>query len=173
MGSSLFVDFIMTMKRDDSLQSISIILNGKICSYWSTVMKNFLKGKRLWGYVSRTVVKPKNTAKNYVTEMDNWESNNAKILIWIHNSVGQSISTQSVKFETVKEVWDHFQKLYTKSNFAKWYQLEIDIRALQQKNMSILEFYVAMNSICNELTFMELAGLKTCEEYITLERSKD
>jgi hypothetical protein len=41
------------------------------------------------------------------------------------------------KYEATKEVWDHLQKLLMQSNFAKQYQLEIDIRALHQKNMSI------------------------------------
>jgi hypothetical protein len=34
-----------------------------------------------------------------------------------------------------------------KQNFAKQYQLENDIRALHQKNMSIQEFYSAMTNL--------------------------
>lgn len=41
----LVVDSMMTIDRDDSLQSISVKLNGKSYSYSSTLMKNFLKGK--------------------------------------------------------------------------------------------------------------------------------
>jgi hypothetical protein len=29
-------------------------------------MRNFLKGKRIWGYVSGTSVKPRNTDEGYV-----------------------------------------------------------------------------------------------------------
>ena len=163
----LLIDSKMATDRDDSLQSISVKLNGKNFSYWSTVMKNFLKGKKLWGYVSGTVVQPTSTVNNYVTELDVWESNDAKILTWIHNSVEHSIGTQLVKYETAKEVWDHLQKLFTKSNFAKRYQLENDIRTLQQKNMSILEFYNAMTSIWDELALTESTGLKECKDYIT------
>lgn len=35
------------------------------------------------GCASGTVVKPNNTADNYVTELDMWELNNAKILGFI------------------------------------------------------------------------------------------
>jgi len=49
----------MATKRDDSLQSVSVRLDGKNYSYWSYVMRNFLKGKKIWGYVSKTYVVPK------------------------------------------------------------------------------------------------------------------
>lgn len=91
---------MMVTEKDDSLQFIIVRLNGKSYSYWNTMMRNFLKRKELWGYVSRTIVKPKITVDNYVTQLDKCESNNAKILTWIHNSIERSIGTQLVKFET-------------------------------------------------------------------------
>ena len=39
-------------------------------------MRNFLKGKKLWGYVTGTSIKPKSANKNYATELDTWEANN-------------------------------------------------------------------------------------------------
>ena len=121
----------MAIERDYSLQYVSMRLDGMNYSYWSYVMRNFLKGKKLWGYVTRTSVKPKSTNKNYATELDTWEANNSKIITWIINSVELSIGARLAKYEMTKEVWDHLQRLYTQSNFAKEYQLEIDIRALQ------------------------------------------
>lgn len=54
-------------------------------------MWNFLKEKRLSSYVSGNVVKPNNTIDNYVTELDTRESNNTKILTWIHNSLSNPL----------------------------------------------------------------------------------
>jgi len=51
----------MATERDDSLQSVSVRLDKKNYSYWSYVMRNFLKGKKMWRYVSGTYVIPKNT----------------------------------------------------------------------------------------------------------------
>jgi hypothetical protein len=70
------------------------------------------------------------------------------------------------KYETTKEVWDHLQWLFTQSNFAKQYQLENDIRALHQKNMSIQEFYSAMTDLWDQLALTESAELKACGAYI-------
>jgi len=84
----------------------------------------------MWGYVSGAYMIPKNIKEGDVALIDTWEANNTKIITWINNSVEHSIGTQLAKYETTKEVWDHLQRLFTQSNFAKQYQLENDIRAL-------------------------------------------
>lgn len=156
----------MTGEKDDSLQAISVQLNGQNYSYWSYVLKKFLKGKRMWGYVSGTSEKPKDYKDGkYATEIETWEANNSKIITWINNSVSQSIGVQLAKYETAKEVWDHLKRLYVQSNFAKQYQLEIDIRALQQNNMSIQEFYSAMSNLWDQLAFTESAELQAFKAY--------
>jgi hypothetical protein len=111
----------MAIERDDSLQSVSVRLGRKNYSYWSYVMRNFLKGKKMWGYVSGTYVIPKNTEEGDAVLIDTWEVNNAKIITWINNSVEHSIGTQLAKYETTNEVWDHLQQLFTQSNFANKY----------------------------------------------------
>jgi len=90
-------------------------------------MRNFRKGKKIWGYVSRTPVKPKNTDKGYTALIDVWEANHAKIITWTNNSIEHSISTQPVKYDTTNEVCDHLQRFFTQSNFTKQYQLEKDM----------------------------------------------
>jgi len=135
---------IMATKRDDSLQSVSVRLDENNYSYWSYVIRNFLKGKKMWGYISGTSMIPRNIDKSYTALIYTWEANNAKIITWINNYVEHFIDTQLIKYKTSKEVWDHLQRLFTQSNFEKQYQLENDIRALHQKNMSIQEFYYAM-----------------------------
>jgi hypothetical protein len=94
----------MATERDDSLQSMSVRLDGKNYSCWSYVMINFLKGKKMWGYVSGTYVVPKNTKEGDATLIDAWEANNAKIITWINNFVEHSLGTQLAKYETTKEV---------------------------------------------------------------------
>jgi len=84
----------------------------------------------MWGYVSGTYMVPKNTEEEDTALIDAWETNNAKIITWINNSVEHSIGTQLAKYETINKVWDHLQRLFTQLNFAKQYQLENDIRVL-------------------------------------------
>jgi hypothetical protein len=59
---------------------MSVRLDGKNYSYWSYVMKIFLKGKKMWRYVSETYVLPRSTDEGYATLIDAWKANNAKII---------------------------------------------------------------------------------------------
>jgi hypothetical protein len=90
-------------------------------------MRNVLKSKKMWEYVSETYMIPKNTEEGDVVLIDTSEANNANIITWINNSVEHFIGTQLAKYETTKEVRDHLQRLFTQLNFAKQYQLENDI----------------------------------------------
>jgi len=94
----------MAAERDDSLQSMSVRLDWKNYSYWSYVMRNFLKGKKIWGYVSGVYMLPKNIKEGDAALIDTWEANNAKIITGINNSVEHSIGAQLAKYETTKEV---------------------------------------------------------------------
>jgi len=94
----------MTTERDGSLQSVSVRLDGKNYSYWSYVMINFFKGKKMWRYVSGTYVVPKNTKEGDAAFIDAWKANNANIIAWINNSIKHSIGMQLAKYETIKEV---------------------------------------------------------------------
>ncbi|XP_070679424.1 uncharacterized protein [Malus domestica] len=91
--------------------------------------------------------------------------NNSKIITWINNSVDLTIGMQLAKFSTCKEVWDHLAKLYTKANFAKRYQLEMEIRAIQQGDKSIQVFYNEMTNLWDQLALTEPKGLGIVELY--------
>ena len=41
-------------------------------------MRNFLKGKKMWGYVSGTYVVPKNTEEGDTASIDTWEATQCK-----------------------------------------------------------------------------------------------
>ncbi|XP_048232481.1 uncharacterized protein LOC125370585 [Ricinus communis] len=90
----------MAEARDDSLQAVSVQLDGKNYAYWSYVMKNFLKGKQKWGYISGAFIKPQDD----MALLDKWEVDNSKIITWINNSVKHFIGTQLAKYETAKEL---------------------------------------------------------------------
>jgi transposase InsO family protein len=131
-------------------------------------MKKNLKGKKMWSYVDGTSVKPtdETDATKYAAALETWDVNNSKIITWINNSVSQLIGMQLAKYDTAKEVWDHLKRLLVQSNFAKRYQLESDIRALKQNNMTIQDFYSAMSNLWDQLALMESAELKTVKAYI-------
>jgi len=60
----------MVTKKDNLLQYVSVWLDGNNYSYWSYVMRNLFKGKKMRGYVSGTYVIPKNTKEGDVALID-------------------------------------------------------------------------------------------------------
>ena len=55
-------------------------------------MKNFLKGKNMWGYVIDTLHKSMNKKdEKYIEQLDVWKVSNLKIITWINNFVDNSI----------------------------------------------------------------------------------
>ncbi|KAL4556935.1 hypothetical protein LXL04_035102 [Taraxacum kok-saghyz] len=90
------------------------------------LVKNFLRGKNMCGIVTGTNEKPQLGA----TLLESRKTDNFKIITWINNSV-----------------WDHLNRLYTQSSFTKQYQLEFDIRALQQTSLTIQEIYASMSDL--------------------------
>lgn len=70
------------------------------------------------------------------------------------------------KYETTKEVWDHLNRLYVLSNFAKQYQLEVDMWALQQ-NMSLFKnFILPCSTFWDQLALTKYVELQSFKPYI-------
>jgi hypothetical protein len=115
-------------------------------------MRNFLKGKKMWGYASGTYMVPKNIEEGDVVLIDAWEANNAKIITWINNSIEHSMRQQR-RFGII-------------CNGYSRNQVENDIQALHQKNMSIQELYSAMTNLWDQLALTKSAKLKACGAYI-------
>ena len=61
---------IIAIERDDLLQFVIVRLDGNNSSYWSYMMRNFYRGKKMWGYVNGTPEKPKNSDEGYVALID-------------------------------------------------------------------------------------------------------
>jgi len=63
-------------------------------------------------------------------------------------------------------------RLYTQSNFAKQYQLEIYIHTLKQNDMRIQDFYSVMTILWDQLALTEFAELSAFASYITCRESQ-
>ncbi|XP_058228219.1 uncharacterized protein LOC131336404 [Rhododendron vialii] len=151
----------------DKNQAISVRLTGNNYSYWAHVMKNFVVGKEMWGYVDGSTLPPFDPKDpGYATALGKWNTGNAQILTWFHNSVEPSIGMNFSKYNTAKKVWDYLQALYLESNFAKRYELEMSIRNTTQNNKSIQEFYNEMTTYWDQLALMEPSDLQLLDSYV-------
>lgn len=66
------------MEKTNISFPINVILNGSNYVIWTQKMSNFLKGRKLWQYVTNDIPKPlkKEEMKisNYIALLDEWDS---------------------------------------------------------------------------------------------------
>ena len=62
------------------VRPIDHILDGSNYSMWSQNMEVFLKGRRLWRYVSGAAPKPEETEDSFASRLEEWDSIYYKIL---------------------------------------------------------------------------------------------
>ena len=86
------------MEKYDVSQHIHIILDGHNYVLWARVMCSFLKGRRLWRYITETIIQPiqkkDKDAENFVDRLKEWDSKNHQISIWFRNTSQPSIHLQ-------------------------------------------------------------------------------
>lgn len=97
-------------------------------------------------------VKTKNDkVVNYEELTDNWESNNSEIITLINNSVVWSIDKKLATYDTAKFgsiCLDCTCSLILQNNISQSY-----ICALQQKSMSIEEFYSSIIDLADKINW--------------------
>ena len=117
----------------DIIRPITIMLNGPTSYHaWSQNMTVFLKGHKLWRYVTSSIPKPvpipksattaKESSKTAVTtddyeeRLEEWESIQSKILSWFINTSIPSIRNLLPRLETAKAAWKFLADRYNCTN---------------------------------------------------------
>ena len=98
------------MPGDEISRPIQVIFNGDNFAQWSQAMRSYLKGRKLWLYVSsdRPILEQvdKETDSAYAIRIEDWESANHQIITWFCNTSIPSIVDEFGNIDIAKEVWD-------------------------------------------------------------------
>ncbi|GAV88619.1 UBN2_3 domain-containing protein [Cephalotus follicularis] len=136
--------------HSDSAQPITIILDGPNYLRWSSVMKSFLKGRKLWCIVTgdkpAPVKRQDETDKSFAESLEDWVSANHQILTWFTNTSVPSVNMHFSRFDLAKEAWDFLASRYTSADLTHQYQLLSTLNRLcQESGQSINEFHSQMS----------------------------
>ncbi|XP_038705337.1 uncharacterized protein LOC120001138 [Tripterygium wilfordii] len=146
------------MDRPDASQPIVIIMNGSNYIPWAQAMTSFLKGRRLWRYITVDITKPKPKDKEPADpeKLEEWDSKNHQIITWIRNTCTHSISLQFGRFSTAQSLWAFLEQRYTTSDLAHQYQLLTTLHQIKQKpSQSINNFLSELYFIWDQLASSE------------------
>ena len=96
------------MSGDEISRPIHVIFNGDNFAQWSQAMRSYLKGHKLWLYVSGDLPIPKQVDKEtnsaYVIQIEDWENANHHIITWSRNTSISSIVDEFGNIDIAKEV---------------------------------------------------------------------
>ncbi|GFZ10946.1 hypothetical protein Acr_22g0003440 [Actinidia rufa] len=140
-----------------TVTSIIITLDGPNYIPWSQAMSSFLKGRKLWRYVTGDIKAPTQgaaeTPTEFIVQLEEWDSKNHQIITWIRNTSIPSISLQFGRFDTAHAIWDFLVTRYTTADLACQYQLMTSLcRQRQEPRQSISAFLPQIYSIWDQLT---------------------
>jgi hypothetical protein len=93
-------------------------------------MRNFIKGRKLWFYVTGEMKKPvKGAFENedvFGIRFIEWDSNNHQILTWLCNTFIPSISNMIGNFDDAHTAWDMLVKRYSSLHGSREYQVSVE-----------------------------------------------
>lgn len=133
-----------------------IKFTGKNYNSWAFQFQMYLKGKKMWGYVSGTIPKP-----NPTEEFEDWETKDAQIMTWNLGSVNPHFIMHLRPHKTAKAMSDYLKSIYKQENPARRFQLEHEIADYSQGNLSIQEFLSGFMSLWMEYTDIVYAGISS------------
>lgn len=136
-----------------------IKFTGKNYNSWAFQFQMYLKGKKMWGYVSGTIPKPNPTEE---VKFEDWETKDAQIMTWNLGSVNPHFIMHLRPHRTAKAMSDYLQSIYKQENPARRFQLEHEIADYSsQGNLSIQEFYSGFMSLWTEYTDIVYADISS------------
>ena len=98
------------MVGNEVSRPIHVLFNGDNFSQWSQAISSYLKGRKLWRYVSGVctilVKEEKESDAAYDLRLEEWESSNHQIITWFRNTSIPSIIDEFSNLDLVKKVWD-------------------------------------------------------------------
>ena len=148
------------MPSDEISRPINVIFNGDNFAHWSQAMRSYLKGRKLWLYVSGDRPIPeqvdKETDSAYAIWIEDWESANHQIITWFRNPSISSIVDEFGNINIAKEVWDLLATRYARPSGARNFKLTRELYQIRQEpGERITVYHSRLKSIWDQLIASE------------------
>jgi len=141
---------------DSIVRHIDVILDGSNYSMWAQNMEVFLKGHRLWRYLTGAVpklVQKDNEKEEFASHMEEWDSIHYKILSWFINTSIPSINSLLPRLGNATVAWDFLAKSNCTYDASLEFQLEAKLYQMRQElGQSISDFYSQTNHLWEQLS---------------------
>jgi hypothetical protein len=144
------------MAQNEILTHIHATLDGTNYTVWSQSMRSFLKGRKLWLYVTGDIPKPtKITAETddaFHTRLIDWDNKHHQILTWFRNTIILSIAALFGSFDDAQGACNMLASSYSSIDGSREYQLILGLYRLKQEpDQTITDFFTRMQFLWDQL----------------------
>ena len=148
------------MSSDEISRPIHVIFNADNFVQWSQAMRSYLKGRKLWLYLSSDRPIPEQVYKEsdstYAIWIEVWESSNHQIITWFRNTSIPSIVDEFGNIDIAKEVWDLPVTWYAGPSGARNFKLTRELYQIRQEPCERITIYHSrLKSILDQLIASE------------------
>jgi hypothetical protein len=120
---------------------------------WSYKMHQYLLGLGFWSYVddaNDTVPDP--TDAGFVA----WEKSASRVMYYFASYVGEQLLCYIRDAGMPKAAWENLKKIFVASTTARKLQLRQELSNLRQQDLSVADYTLKINEICNSLALIDV-----------------
>jgi hypothetical protein len=148
------------MAQSEISKPIHVILDGDNYSLWAQGMCSFLKGRKLWLYVTGKRHPPTQqkdeTEDAFALRLEDWDGVNHQIITWLRNTSTPFVSMEFGGYDTAKDVWYMLASRYARSDGAQEHHLMVTLYQLRQDpGEHITVFHSRMRFLWDQLAASE------------------
>ena len=116
-------------------------------------MMSYLQGHDLWEIVSESETTPLEDDSNGT--LRKWRIKVGKAMLALKTTIREEMLEHIWDDKTSKEAWDTFVMLFSKKNDTKLQLLENELLSISQRDMTIVQYFHKVKSICRETTELD------------------
>ncbi|KAL0412266.1 UNVERIFIED_CONTAM: hypothetical protein Slati_3816300 [Sesamum latifolium] len=125
---------------------------------WGRAVKFTLGTKKRLSFIDERSVHPVNNSE----ELDEWISIDYMIIIWILNSISKNIVDAFIYVTSVRSLLLQLEARYGRSNGPMIYNLEREIPPISQGVMSVIDYFMKIKMLWDELICLDPLPASTC-----------
>ncbi|PKI79490.1 hypothetical protein CRG98_000121 [Punica granatum] len=145
---AVFSPFFIKMSNSSGavLVPADKVMTGDNYATWAKAIRRALKAKNKMGFVDGTVVEPVSSSPEY----DQWDVCNNMVASWIYNSLDKKLQVSLAYVNKALDMWRELKERYSQRN-AREYQLKKEISRMEQGVDSVIEYYIRIKKLWDEL----------------------
>jgi len=132
---------------------INITLDGQNYPEWAFCVETALRGVGFYFHLTDDPP-ARNPDGSNAAAIKTWEINDGKVMAAIVNSVKQTMIMSLRKFKRAKPMWSYLKQRYVQDSGALQHTLMQQLHVIEQKDMSIDEYYSAFDRLMGSLISM-------------------